>query len=309
VIARLGQLVRVARGALSPHRETRVRLTASIEAAIYDRPGRWMDDGALGELRAALVGVASAAIPGPLQYGVFLPSRAPFENRLIVTARDTATGEVVGFNAMPSLPVRIEGRGVTVLHLGLLVIHPRFQRRGLQGLLYALGGFSAFHRIPGRPVWLSNVTEVPAIVGAMSDNFANVFPSYADSRPRPDAHLALARAIMAQHRHEFGVGPEATFDEERFVIRGSYTGGSDALKKTFGQAPKYRVDACNAFCERELDYGRGDDLLQIGQLDKAVIARWMGRRIPPELRPAAARQMKLWSYPPHERPSAQGDVP
>jgi hypothetical protein len=102
---------------------------------------------------------------------------------------------------------------------------------------------------------------------------------------------------MDGHRHEFGVGPDATFDAERSVIQGSYTGGSDALKKTFESAPRHRAPEANAFCQRELDYGRGDDFLQIGQVDTTVITNWMTQRIPEDLRPQAARQMKLWSYP------------
>jgi hypothetical protein len=257
-----------------------------------------MDDDSLAALRAQVSGVAEAAIPGSLAYGVFLPERAPYENRLVVVGRNVATGDVVGFNAMPQLSVRLAGKEHTVLHLGLLVIHPKYQRQGLQGVLYALGGFSALHRMPESPVWLSSVTEVPAIVGAVSDNFQEVYPSYASEGTCPTAHREIARQIMSRHRHEFGVGPEACFDERRFVIRGSYTGGSDALKKTFAHAPKYRIEACNEFCRRELDYDRGDDLLQIGQMDGTVITNWLTRRLPPELRPAAARRMNLWSYPP-----------
>jgi hypothetical protein len=285
------------RAALSRSLEVRVRVRATIEATIYDRPGRWMDDTSLDALRDAIRGVAAVAIPGPLAYGVFLPDRAPFANRLIVLGRHLETGDIVGFNAMPQLDVHVEGRTATVLHLGLLVIHPAYQRQGLQGLLYALGGFSALHRIADRPVWLSSVTEVPAIVGAVSDNFNEVYPTYQNNRSPSAAHRAIARGLMDRHRHEFGVGPEARFDEERFVIEGSYSGGSDALKKTFAGAPKYRAEACNSFCRRVLDYDRGDDLLQIGQMDSTVITNWLTRRLPPELRPAAARTMRVWSYP------------
>jgi hypothetical protein len=194
---------------------------------------------------------------------------------------------------------------VRVLHLGLLVIHPRYQRQGFQGLLYGLGAFSALHRIPERPVWISNVTEVPAVFGAVSDHFLDVYPSYKAPRAAPTKHRALALAIMRDHAHEFGVGRDASFDAERFVIQGSYTGGSDALKKTFASAPKYRVEAANAFCAAELDYGRGDDFLQIGQLDGTIITRWLTERIPEELRPQAARKMKLWTYPTHAGPPSE----
>lgn len=274
-----------------------LQLTADVEATVYDKPGRWMSDAELDQLRAELRGVAQAAIPGDLTYGVFRPDRAPYENRLIVVGRHRKLGEAVGFNAMPELEVQLDDGPVRVLHLGLLVIHPRHQRKGYQGLLYGLGAFAALHRIPERPVWISNVTEVPAVFGAVSDNFHDAHPSYKAPRPAPARHRAIARGIMRDHAHEFGVGKDAVFDDDRFVIQGSYTGGSDALKKTFASAPKYRVEAANAFCEGQLDYGRGDDFLQIAQLDGAVFAAWLGERIPEDLRPQAARQMKLWTYP------------
>jgi hypothetical protein len=109
-------------------------------------------------------------------------------------------------------------------------------------------------------------------------------------------HRKVALAIMERHRHEFGTGAGARFDADRFVIMGSYDGGSDALKKTFDDAPKHRNPAVNAFCQTTLDYGRGDDFLQVGLLDGSVMSRWLEQRIPGPLRPAAAREMKLWRY-------------
>ncbi len=289
------------RGALSREHVVEVALTHEVTATIYDKPGLWMSDAALGRLRDELTGVARAAIPGDLTYGVFKPERRPYENRLIVVGRHLARGEAVGFNAMPELSVEIDQGPVRVLHLGLLVIHPRYQRQGFQGLLYGLGAFSALHRIPERPVWISNVTEVPAVFGAVSDHFLDVYPSYHAPGPPPAAHRALALAIMRDHSHEFGVGKDAAFDADRFVIQGSYTGGSDALKKTFEVAPKHRVEAANEYCRAHLDYGRGDDFLQIARIDGTVFTRWLAERIPEDLRPQAARKMKLWTYPARAR--------
>jgi hypothetical protein len=291
------QILRMSRAVLARDRRVEVRLRRDIDAVIYDRPGLWMDDDALARLRDDVRAVASAAVPGSLDYGVLKAERAPYENRLVVVARHRETGEVAGFNALPWLDLRLGARRVTVMHFGLLIIHPRYQRQGLQGLLYGLGAFSAYHRVKERPLWISNVTEVPAVFGAVCDQVQSPYPDYrARTAPTPE-HRAVAAAIMAHHRHEFGVGPEAGFDEDRFVITGSYTGGSDALKKTFESAPAYREPACNAFCRAELDYGRGDDFLQIGQLDATVITNWITRRIPADLRPALARRMKVWSYP------------
>ena len=84
----------------------------------------------------------------------------------------------------------------------------------------------------------------------------------------------------------FGVGGEAGFDEARFVIADAYTGGSDALKKSFDVAPKHRDEQYNAFCARELDYARGDDLLQVGRIDLAAARRYLASEVPAGSMPA-----------------------
>jgi hypothetical protein len=86
---------------------------------------------------------------------------------------------------------------------------------------------------------------------------------------------------MEGHRHVFGVGPEAGFDEARFVITDAYTGGSDALKKTLDAAPQHRDPVFNAFCAQALDDDRGDDLLQPGRMDLPAISRYLAREVPP----------------------------
>jgi hypothetical protein len=293
--------MRLVRGALSTRREVVVRLTERVEATIYDRPGLWMNDAQLEVLRSELRGVARAAIPGDLVYGVFRPDRAPYENRLVVVGRlIDPTGDeppIIGFNAMPVLKVPVGGKTVHVMHLGLLVIHPRHQRKGYQGLLYGLGGISLFNRMPEGPVWISNVTEVPAVFGAVAEQFGETWPRPGVAEPPDKTYRDIAVGIMTHCRHEFGVGPEANFDANRFVIEGSYTGGSDALKKTFDSAPRHKNPAVNEYCKAQLDYGRGDDFLQIAKLDGTVVGNYFTNRIPAPLRPAAARQMKLWTYP------------
>lgn len=85
---------------------------------------------------------------------------------------------------------------------------------------------------------------------------------------------------MADHRHVFGVGPDAGFDEARFVITNAYTGGSDDLKKSWGSAPKHREARFNRFCASLLDYDRGDDLLQLGRMDLPALRRCLRREVP-----------------------------
>jgi hypothetical protein len=137
-----------------------------------------------------------------------------------------------------------------------------------------------------RPVWISNVTQVPAVLGLVDTGFANVYPSLRHNTVPTFAHLTIARQIMRHHRDAFGVGPEATFDAERFVVANSYTGGSDNLKKSFDEAAQHRVEAYNALCRAQLDYERGDDFLQLGQYDLGVARRFLLRRVPRHSLPA-----------------------
>ena len=46
-------------------------------------------------------------------------------------------------------------------------------------------------------------------------------------------------------------------------------------------APNQRDVAVNSFCETELDYGRGDDVLQLGQIDLANALSYLAREVPP----------------------------
>lgn len=167
------------------------------------------------------------------------------------------------------------------MHLGLVMVDPTLRGRGLSATLYGLTCVLMFLTGQGRALWVSNVSQVPAVVGMVAETFSEVFPS-----PRPGArrsfdHLSLARQIMARHRSAFGVGEAAGFNEASFVITDAYTGGSDALKKTFEEAAPHRMERYNAFCRDQLDYRRGDDLLQLGRIDMAAAARYLGKVAPP----------------------------
>jgi hypothetical protein len=129
-----------------------------------------------------------------------------------------------------------------------------------------------------RPIWISSVTQVPAVYGMVAELYSNVFPGQQE-RPTYEQTL-MARRIMSGHRQVFGVGEEAQFDEATFVIANAYTGGSDNLKKSFESAPKHRKAIYNEVCGRDLDYDRGDDFIQIGRLDLNAARKYITRTVP-----------------------------
>ncbi|WP_019953990.1 hypothetical protein [Yoonia vestfoldensis] len=256
-----------------------LRSGAGHVVRIVERPGRWMEDAALADLSAQLRSIAARTLPaGGLTYGVFSGDKARMGD-VIITLVCRADGTPIAFNALAIMQLDTGPHLTEVLHLGLVMVDPDERSKNLSWVLYGLTCFLVFFRRQFRPVWISNVTQVPAVVGMVSGMFSDVWPGPQAGR-RTLNHLLLARQIMDRQRHVFGVGPEASFDEDRFVIENAYTGGSDDLKKTWDAAPKHRDDSYNAFCAAMLDYDRGDDVLQLGRMDLAAMRTYLSREVP-----------------------------
>lgn len=248
---------------------------------IIERPGRQLDDAALAELVGQLRSVASRTLgAGALTYGVFSGERERLSKTIVTVITEKESGRPIAFNALAQMGVTLNGEPQEVTHLGLVMVDPDARGRGLSGVLYGLTVLVLFIRGGLRPRWISNVTQVPGVVGMVCQTFSDIYPSPDAGARQSFAHLTLARQIMRDHRHVFGVGGEAGFDEVRSVITDAYTGGSDDLKKSFDAATQHREPRYNAFCESELDYGRGDDLLQIGRMDMAAARRYLLGQLP-----------------------------
>ncbi len=252
-----------------------------FETRIVERPGLWMSQDELARLSADLITVASKTLArGSLTYGVFSGDPERLKSTIITLVRRKDTGQPVAFNALALMDIDTMAEPMEVLHLGLVMVDPDQQSRGLSWALYGLTCILLLFRNQMRPLWVSNVTQVPAIVGMVAETFSDVFPTPRRPKQRSLQHLLLARTIMADHRHVFGVGVDAGFDEDRFVITNAYTGGSDDLKKTFDEAPHHRDQIYNDFCQDMLDYDRGDDVLQLGQIDLPTAAGYLKNSVP-----------------------------
>ena len=268
------------RGLVQSHLDLRFSPATGVETRVVDRPGLWMAPAALASLIEDVRAVARETLPdGDLTYGVLGGDPERLKASVLTIVYDKETRRPIAFNALVWMPMTLRGRAIDVLHMGLVMVSPQARSQGLSWILYGLTCFLLFARGGMRPIWISNVTQVPAVVGMVTENLAHVFPT-PDGAPQTFEHLFIARQIMRDHRSVFGVGPEAGFDETRFVITNAYTGGSDALKKTFAQAPKHRQDKYNALCADSLDYNRGDDFLQIGQVNMAAAQKYAHAEVP-----------------------------
>lgn len=259
--------------------DVRLRAGNDYLVRIVERPGLWMEEAALADLSANLRVIASRTLDeGGLTYGVFSGDKARM-GAVIITLVTRRDGTPIAFNALAVMTLDTAPHPTEVLHLGLVMVDPDERSKNLSWVLYGLTCFLIFFRRQFRPIWVSNVTQVPAVVGMVAEMFSDVWPSPIGGR-RTLTHLLHAREIMVSHRDVFGVGPEAGFHEDSFVITDAYTGGSDDLKKTWEQAPKHRDDRYNAFCQSALDYIRGDDVLQLGLMDLAAMRTFLAREVP-----------------------------
>lgn len=261
--------------------------TAHVTARIVEKPGLWMSQHEIEILLSDLRSIARSTLPeGDLNYGILTGEHDRLTKSIVTILHDRKTKAPVAFNALAAMDVELHAKPAEVLHMGLVMVDPGVRSQGFSWVLYGLTCLVLFARNQMRPLWLSNVTQVPAIVGMVTETFSHVFPSPKADARRSFEHLLLAREIMARHRHVFGVGAEAAFDEQRFVITNAYTGGSDDLKKTFESAPKHRDETYNEFCRRELDYVRGDDVLQLCQLTTETARRFVLKDVPRRSLPA-----------------------
>ena len=276
-----------------PYLNEAVSARGGTRVRIVERPGRWMTAGAMETLIADLQRIVRAATPaGDIDYGVASGDRARLDDAIVTIVYDR-DGTPLAFNALTLLDCELRGRPVEVLHLGLVMVDPAHRAGGLPGVLYGLTAFLLFARRRLRPLWVSNVTQVPAVFGMVSESFADVYPTADPSARQSYDQLHLARQIMARHRRIFGVGSDAEYDEARAIIRNAYTGGSDNLKKSFDDAPKHRREKYNDVCREALDYERGDDFLQIGQVTVAAARRFFARSSPAMSPVAFARRFAL----------------
>jgi len=247
---------------------------------VIGRPGLWMSPEELAKLVDDLRGVVAALGIGDLEYGVLSGNKDRLDHAVLTVIYDAKTEKAIAFNALSIMECELRGKSTEVLHLGLVAVDPNYRAKGMSWLLYGFTCFLLYFRNLLRPIWVSNVTQVPAIIGMTTEGFVDIFPSPTETSRRSFDHLQLARQIMKSHRHVFGVGQDASFDEERFVIMNAYTGGSDNLKKTFAQAPKHREERYNEFCRTQLDYDRGDDIIQLGRIQMPAMANYMIHSVP-----------------------------
>jgi hypothetical protein len=249
---------------------------------VLERPGLWLSLNQQRQLVADMRRVVASLGIGDLPYGLLAGDPPQLDGAILTLIEDRATGALIAFNAMQALECTLRGTTADVIHIGLTIVDPRFRERGLAWILSGFTTFLLFVKNGLHPYWISSVSQVPSAVGMMCEGASHVYPGLPEDGRRTFEHVVLARQLMLRHRAAFGVGEDAVFDAERFVICNAYTGGSDHLKKRWEDAPRHRDSRYNLLCQRELNYERGDDFLQLGQVNLFTLWRYVAHFLPRE---------------------------
>ena len=201
-----------------------LRTQAGQRTRIVEAPGLSLPKDELDALVAQLRIVAAKTLPEEsLTYGIFSGEPERLSRAVVTLISEEDTGRSIAFNALSVMDVPLDGEPAEVTHLGLVMVDPDVRGQGLSWVLYGLTALVLFARDGLRPKWISNVTQVPAVVGMVSDTFSDVFPSPLPGARQSFAHLQLARVIVAKHR----AGPIGT---KRLVFLGQYTRFDNAAR-------------------------------------------------------------------------------
>jgi hypothetical protein len=264
---------------LNPHvRVFRTRARYG-HAITYFFPGVWMDDAELSQLRADVESIARDRMEVLPSYGVFLPGRKPYERRIVTLLYGHTSPAPVAFSAMVHCPVRVDGKNLQAVELGLAISRPfahgDAEPRTARLLdLYVAPLLHLFAYKLLRPLWIVTYTSKPKVVGALADAFGNAFPDYRLERSATEQEVGVARAVFEQWADEAGVPPQAEFDPRTFVVKSSLDGPAAVLRDgDFDSQPKYHVPAANELCRSRLDYARGDEFLLVVRLDLRMALR------------------------------------
>jgi hypothetical protein len=117
--------------------------------------------------------VTRCGIGHDLDYGVIAGDLERLRNAVITLLDDRASGSLIAFNALSYMKIELRGRPACVLRLGRVTVDTGYRTQGLSWVLYGLTCMLTFVKRGLPPVWISNVTQMPAIIGKVAESSAS----------------------------------------------------------------------------------------------------------------------------------------
>ncbi|KAJ7768208.1 hypothetical protein B0H16DRAFT_310073 [Mycena metata] len=238
----------------------------------YNEPGRQLPLPKQTKLRSELMEIAQTGLH-PIPDYQCLSSRADaLDDKLIVVGYagtedngDITQNRPVAFTS--AIYLNIPGVDHPVLHTGLTVAVPSLQRTGI---VMQLCAHLFLHVAPMHAggMW---VTTLAAVLSSLVQSEKVLYKTHPSPQNRPPlhAHLAIAHAINKQYRPSLLISPDATWDEEHFVFRGSMDWpAAECFKKDIDDVHFWHRDGgTNAYFHKLMRPGKGDEVLLVGFID------------------------------------------
>lgn len=249
----------------------------------YDKPGLRLPVAAQAGLRKELLEIAQVSLDPVPDYQCLSSRPDALDDKVIVVAytgteddakRKQEISRAVAFAS--ALYLDVPGVEHAVLHTGLTVALPSVHRTGILVQLYAQLFQNTIPRHP-QGMWVTTTSAHLTILVQSEKALYNTYPRPPDALakqrpPKPSQqHLDIARAIDERYRAKLLISPQAEFDEEMFVFRGSLDWPGDeaaCFKKELDDVRFWHRNAnANQYFRALMRPGKGDEVLLIGFMD------------------------------------------
>jgi hypothetical protein len=246
-----------------------------LEIEFLLRPGAWWTDSELDRYHRELEEIAGDCFLEIPRYQCLSGDREELKRNVITIARDSGKRAVAFCSAVI---LDVEGFP-NVLHLGLTCVRKDSRGKGLTHRLTSrlIMGYLARTSL-FRKIWITNVACVISSLGNVALHFENIYPSlYGKSRPGKQ-HLVIARAVDTIHRAPIAIGPDAVFEPETFVFRGSVNG--TVFQKSLKDSRYHHRDPDLTLYYADLmNFKKGDEVLQVGQVGQVGLLSYPRYRV------------------------------
>jgi hypothetical protein len=233
------------------------------ELSYFLEPGKWMDADGIARLKGSLDYVNRQSGRN-LDYAVFDPTHGTEETldffKRVNVCVISWQGEPVGF----FYNVILRTGSKPAIHAGLIMIN-RNNGIDLLTVPYAYlvmlqyRRFGAYH--------YTSICSTPSIIGAFTSNYSNVWPSHRANliKPPSNEYRNVVKILFEEYIERYFSEEQVEVDTRRFIMRSPVK--EMGFETSFHKIPRHKELPVNVFCKHWLDYSRGEDLIQVGQVD------------------------------------------
>ncbi|MCM2278100.1 MAG: hypothetical protein NDJ89_08485 [Oligoflexia bacterium] len=236
------------------------------EISYLFKPGSWMEDTELQDLRSAFEHVNRTSGKN-FRYGIFDSGLSLEQFRILLSRMNLGViryaGEAVGcfYNFI------VREKPTPILHAGLVMIA---KNTGVDLLNAPYLTMATLQRQRFGDYLYTNISSTPAIVGGFGELVTGVWPSHKSRnliRP-PRKYREVVEQLYQEYIRAFFPEDEIEIDLRRFVMRSPSTEmGFDTTMRNLARHSNLKA---NLFCDFWLDYSRGEDLIQVGVVNYKV---------------------------------------